>query len=66
MMKLGPENTSNDVSAKYLYNLHRNLWGKPRHLWKPFEGLTRKERDYWRMQTELAEGFNFKEVINGI
>ena len=58
-LKLGPENITYDVPAKYLYNLHRNYWGKPRHLWKPFEGLSRKERDYWRVQVQLSEGFDY-------
>lgn len=57
--KLGPENTQYDDISKYLYNLHRNWWGKPRHMWKPFEGLTRKERDYWRALALTSEGFPY-------
>lgn len=56
--KLGPENILFDEQAKYLYGLHRNRWDKPQHLWKPFEGLTRKERDYWRAQFLTSEGFD--------
>lgn len=56
-MKLGPENINWDKEAKYLYNLHRNHWDKPREGWKPFEGLKRQERDYWRALAVTSEGF---------
>ncbi len=54
-LKLGPENVQYDNAAKSLYNLHRNEWGKPKKGWPPFEGLSRKVRDYWRMLVLTAE-----------